>query len=643
MIASASHPTNRKSIARERERVLRDTRRFRRFLADARRLSQTLSTMSSLKLIEKTCELRQIAVGGHGRSDVDLICRAAGQVSEGVRRVLELDLFDEQLQAGYIVCHNAVAEMQTGEGKTFALILPAYFRALAGRGVHVASPNDYLAKRDFEKLAPVFEILGVTTGLVSTENRDEIASRAAYQADITYGPGQVFGFDYLRDQLSIDQNNMRPLGDRTLAAMSQRSPLVKRRMRGLYAAIIDEVDDVLIDDAVSPLVLSSSDDSEASDAEIYRHALDFSTLLVEDVDYRRDVLQGVNLTDAGIAKAYQDRLRAMDPRLARPWHEYVSLALRARLVLRRDVHYVIQDDEVRIVDSSTGRIFQDRSWSDGLHQSIQCREGLRIQCENKNLARITRQRFYRSYQQLGGMTGTAMGCEREFAKVYGLPVAIVSPRLASRRVMLPERVSLLQSEKLCEIADETKLLIDDGRSVLIGTLCISESIAVSQALAERGLSFELLNGVQDADEAAIIARTGEAGAITVATNLAGRGTDIKITDEVSRRGGLHVIVSESHSLERVDRQLIGRCARCGDPGTARVYVSTEDDLACVQAPWITRSIIRWIASGRRGELKLAKQLKRAQATQQRRAASLRLRLLESDQDDEQILKRRQAS
>ncbi len=643
MIAGDSHSSDRRSIAHARDRALRDAKQHRQFIAEARRLANELATATTTQLIEKTFQLRQIAVRPSVSPDIDLISHAAGQVIEAVRRVLAIELFDEQLQAGYIVCHNAIAEMQTGEGKTFAVILPAYFHALAGRGVHVATPNDYLAKRDYATLKPVYKLLGITTGLVSTENHDEVATRNAYQADITYGPGQVFGFDYLRDQLSIDQNNMRPLGDRTLASFNQRPPLAKRRLRGLYAAIIDEADDVLVDDAVSPLVLSSSDNSESPDAEIYGHARDVSTSLSEGVDYRRDVSHGLRLTDIGIANIYRDQRWALDPRLARPLHEYVALALRARLEFHRDVHYVIQDDDIRIVDSSTGRIFEDRSWSEGLHQSIQCREGLKVQRENTTLARITRQRFYRSYQHLGGMTGTTIGCEPEFARVYGLPVVTVPTRLASRRVVLPENISLSQTDKLAEIAAETKSVIDNGRAVLIGTLCISESIAVSHALAEQGLSFEILNGVQDADEAAIIARAGDTGAITVATNLAGRGTDIKISKDVELSGGLHVIVSQSHSLERVDRQLIGRCARCGDPGTARLYVSAEDDLVRVQAPWIARSIVRWIASGRRGEWKLAKDLKRAQATQQRSAADLRFRLLQCDQNDERILKRRQAS
>jgi preprotein translocase subunit SecA len=329
--------------------------------------------------------------------------------------------------------------------------------------------------------------------------------------------------------------------------------------------------------------------------------------------------------------------------LIRPWHEYVVLALRAMHCYTRDVHYVVNEDKVQIVDASTGRIMEDRSWSDGLHQAVEARENLEISCENLPLARITRQRFYRYYETLAGMTGTATGCEREFASVYGIPVSVVPLRIPTKRVLLPEHVALTGEEKLSAIGVECEAMIGRGRAVLIGTLNIAESIEVAEELTARGLSFQLLNGVQDADEAAIVAMAGRSGAITVATNLAGRGTDIALDETVARSGGLHVVVTQQHLLARVDRQLIGRCARCGDPGSARVFICAADSIARDQAPWIGRAIERWSNRGRSGELVFASRIRRVQARQQQLASSHRWGLLQTDREEEKLLANRDES
>ena len=351
----------------------------------------------------------------------------------------------------------------------------------------------------------------------------------------------------------------------------------------------------------------------------------------------------MHLTDDGFDQVYVHQDMTVHPHLVRPWHEYVVLALRAKHGFERDVHYVVREREVQIVDSSTGRIFVDRTWSDGLHQAIEARESLRISRETTSLAKITRQRFYRYYHSLGGLTGTATGCEQEFATVYGLPVESVPLRVPSQRILLPDHVSLTHQEKLAAIGDEAEATIQAGRAVLIGTLSISESRDVASELQSKGLAVQLLNGVQDADEAAVVAAAGQPSAVTVATNLAGRGTDIKLHPSVAKLGGLHVIVTQKHSLSRVDRQLIGRCARCGDPGTARVFVSAADALIREHAPWIVRAIRRWDRRGRRGELALGERHGRIQKDQQRLATSLRWRLLQSDQEDEKLLNRSHAS
>ncbi len=574
--------------------------------------------------------------------DSRVLVLAAAGVIEAVRQALGLQLFDVQLHAGVIVSRGAVAEMQTGEGKTLSVAMPAYVKALAGRGVHVATPNSYLAERDCQRLAPVFSLLGMTTGLLQ-DKAPAKATRAAYQADITYGPGHAFGFDYLRDQLTLDRISSQKLGhqlySRMLGEATEEAPL----QRGLFAAIVDEIDHVLLDDAVSPLLLSGGGEGESPDADVHREARVVAESLEIEHDFQSLAGENVQLTEAGFERVYKHEEMTLHPQLVRPWHEYVVLALRAMHVFQRDVHYVVRDNDVQIVDASTGRIFEDRTWSDGLHQAVEARESLSISRETLPLAKITRQRFYRYYQSLAGMTGTATGCEREFATVYGLPVCEVPLRIPTKRIVLSAHVSLTWQEKLMAIGDETETIIRSGRAVLIGTLNIAESVEVASELTSRGLALELLNGVQDADEAAIIAKAGQPSAITVATNLAGRGTDIALHPTVAKLGGLHVILTQKHSLFRVDRQLIGRCARCGDPGTARVFVSAADVLPQDHAPWIGRAIKRWDDRGRFGKLALEDRLQRVQANQQRLATSRRWRLLQSDQEDEKLLNKSSAA
>jgi preprotein translocase subunit SecA len=362
----------------------------------------------------------------------------------------------------------------------------------------------------------------------------------------------------------------------------------------------------------------------------------FTDRLAVGIDFRVTNAGHIELTNLGFESVYSNTAMTVHPELVRPWHEYVVAALRARFLFRRDVNYIVREHRVQIVDSSTGRIFADRSWSDGMHQAVEAKEGLRISPENIPLARITRQRFYRYYQSLGGMTGTATGCEHEFAAVYGLPIAVVPLRLTSKRSLLPERICLTRAEKLAAVADETAALCQRGRAVLIGTLSIADSVDVAQQLTARGLDFQLLNGVQDADEASVIQQAGQPGAITVATNLAGRGTDIALAPKVTAEGGLHVIVFDSHLYSRVDRQLIGRSARCGDPGTARRFFSADDALLRDQASWLARAIQRWDRDGRRGKPEITNRLVRIQAEQHRRATSLRWQLLQADHEDAKL-------
>ena len=639
MIARANALADRSSLAKQRNRTLRQRGWIQRVVQETKTVAQSIHDCRPEVLQAHTVKLRQYFRSASDVADERLLALAGAGVFESLRQSLGISLFDVQVHAGIAVTCGAVAEMQTGEGKTFAGILPAYVHALSQRGVHVATTNDYLARRDHDKLAPVFTRLGMTTGLLEDGASDE-ETKAAYDADVTYGPGHAFGFDYLRDQLQLQTAESAPIGSSVYARLQGQSAESKLRQRGLHASIVDEIDHVLIDDAVSPLLLSSSSQGDAPDAEIHVCAKLAAAELDDEVDFCFDrQLGSVELSQRGFDRVYADGSMAMHDKLVRPWHEYVTLALRAKHLFQRDVHYVVSEEEVQIVDASTGRIFQDRTWSDGLHQAVLAAEELPITPETHPLAKITRQRFYRYYENLGGMTGTATGCEKEFASVYGLPVNVVPLRFASLRDVQVEQISPSSADKVIAIADEVQRLNDAGRAVLIGTLNISQSLLVGEELERRGLPFQLLNGVQDADEAAIVAAAGQSGAITVATNLAGRGTDISLDATVKQLGGLHVIVTELHSLARVDRQLIGRSARCGDPGTARVFVSPEDDMFAKHAPWLARAINRRIDTNQEGLGSLCRQVGRVQRSLQRKSTQVRWQLLQRDQQNESILDR----
>ncbi len=636
MIRRADATSNRSSAARLKRRELNRRGWINSIIEQSKQLAERLEGSSRADLHQHTNRLRNYVRTEADQDDSKVLILAAAGVIEAVRQRLGLTLFDTQLQAGIIVSQDAVAEMQTGEGKTLSVALPAYFRSLVGRGVHVATPNGYLATRDQQQLAPVFDLLGTTTGLLADDAEPEV-TRAAYQADVTYGPGHAFGFDYLRDQLTLAKFQSSELGHEICSHLTGVRVEERLLQRGLYASIVDEIDHVLIDDAVSPLLLSGGAGGESPDADVHRAAIITAEGLEADRDYRMVRSDATELTEVGFARVYEDERMALHPEMARPWHEYVILALRAMHCYKRNVHFVVRDSTVQIVDVSTGRIMKDRSWSDGLHQAVEAREKLQVSCENLPLARITRQRFYRYYESLAGMTGTATGCEREFASVYGIPVAIVPPRIPTRRIVLPNIVTLNRHEKFDAIAAECEAMIGAGRAVLVGTLSIEESNEVARQLTSRGLKFELLNGVQDADEAAIVAGTGRRGSITVATNLAGRGTDITLDSDVSGNGGLHVVVTQQHLLARVDRQLVGRCARCGDPGSTRVFISADDTISHDTAPWIGRAIERWNARGRHSDIEFGHRIGRIQSGQQRKASSHRWQMLQSDRQDEKLL------
>ncbi|MCM2372827.1 preprotein translocase subunit SecA [Aporhodopirellula aestuarii] len=645
-----THPTpgtlNRTSSARSIARQTTDTRWIASVIQRGRDAAIAIQDDAGDSLQTHTQRLKTWIRQPHDqlkRSDesTEILTLAIGVVQTAVQREMSISLFDVQWHAGIVMSLGSIAEMQTGEGKTLAGVLPAYLHALRGQGVHVVTPNAYLARRDYEQLRPVYERCGISTSVVE-DGYDDDQARRAYASDITYGSAHTIGFDFLRDQLIEQQTASLAVGERFLRDLrGAQSP--RGRQRGLISAIVDEADDVLLDDAVSPLILSGASNGDAVDAELHRIAVEFINDLSEGEHFVFAGGDRIELTDAGFTTVYQHIEAATHSKLVRPWHEYIVSALRAAFCYQRDVHYVVRDSEIQLIDSSTGRVFADRTWSGGLHQAVQAREDLKITSESSTLGRVTKQRFFRSYRFLTGMTGTADQCQDELERVYGTPVSTIELRHPSKRETYPPRVVMTRDEKYDAVVNEAIQLAASGRPVLIGTLSVSESLEIAARLRERDCEFKILNGIQDADEAAVISAAGESGAITVATNLAGRGTDIGLDPESLTRGGLHVIVTQMHSLARVDRQLIGRAARCGDPGSCRFFIAADDDLLIQHAPWISRHLSRCDRLAEDCGLditrrfKLLKQIETVQRRTQRQATIRRLRLLQSDSHEQQLL------
>ncbi len=548
-----------------------------------------LSSSTDKEIADKTIALRQRVSDGQSIQSCDLLVATFALVKEAARRTIGLIHYDEQLLAGIALSTGAIAEMQTGEGKTLASTLPAVLHALSGRGVHIATVNAYLAERDFQFLSPLYALLGLTVGYARDGDAPD-EKRQAYSCDITYATGYELGFDYLRDQVALRQQRRLPVGRRVRDGLRGRSVASPAVQRGHAFVIIDEVDSVLIDEANTPLILSAPRNGQLSTHEAYLHADDLAKTLDPDCDY---VYQAANdslkLTELGSRKVHGNMPRAANA-LARPWSMYVEQSLRAQLLYERDVHYVIRDDVVQIVDEYTGRIFTERSWRDGLHQAVEAKERVPFSDEKRSIARISRQRYFQMYAQLCGMTGTANGHEREFRQFYGLPVVSMPLRKPNRRERLPTRYFASPHDKWESITEDVARRHRLGQPVLVGTRTIANSRQLASQLTRAGVPFRLLNGVQDEDEAALVAAAGERSAVTIATNMAGRGTDIVPTTASIECGGLHVIAAEHHDSQRIDRQLAGRAARQGDPGSCQFFVSAEDDLLRRHAPQLAATI-----------------------------------------------------
>ncbi|UPT54737.1 preprotein translocase subunit SecA [Dickeya zeae] len=612
----------------------RALRRMRKIVEVINRLEPDMEKLSDEELKAQTQVFRERLKKGEALES--LLPEAFAVVREASKRVFGMRHFDVQLIGGMVLNERCIAEMRTGEGKTLTATLPAYLNALTGRGVHVVTVNDYLAQRDAENNRPLFEFLGLTVG-INLPGMPAPAKRAAYAADITYGTNNEYGFDYLRDNMAFSPE--------------------ERVQRELYYALVDEVDSILIDEARTPLIISGpAEDS----SELYMRVNKIIPHLIRQEKEDSDTFHGeghfsvdekarqVNLTERGLVKIeellVQGGIMEEGESLYSPANimlmHHVTAALRAHVLFTRDVDYIVKDDEVIIVDEHTGRTMQGRRWSDGLHQAVEAKENVKINNENQTLASITFQNYFRIYEKLAGMTGTADTEAFEFSSIYKLDTIVVPTNRPMIRKDLPDLVYMTEQEKINAIIEDIKERATKGQPVLVGTISIEKSEVVSHALTKAGIKHNVLNAKFHAMEADIVAQAGRAGAVTIATNMAGRGTDIvlggswqaevaelespddaqiaaikaewqKRHDDVLAAGGLHIIGTERHESRRIDNQLRGRSGRQGDPGSSRFYLSMEDALMrifasdrvsnmmrklgmkegeAIEHPWVTKAI-----------------------------------------------------
>jgi preprotein translocase subunit SecA len=573
---------------------LNHTRRADRFVAAVNDASAGLQQLSDGHFRQRVDELRQQLARAGLDEQSAVACFAL--VREAAWRTLGQRHYDTQILGGWVMLNGMLAEMETGEGKTLTATLPAGTAALSGIPVHVITANDYLAGRDAELMAPVYELLGLRVGAVTEQAREPEARRQAYACDITYCTQKQVAFDYLRDRVAMgSRRGGLDLQLRHLTGQGgDAAPLL---LRGLCFAIVDEADSVLIDDAGTPLILSRELNNPLAD-DTYVKALDMAGRLEEGRDYRlHSQYHDAELTGAG-----RSRLLEQAAGLPAPWgrqreaETLVKQALRALHCYRKDRDYLVHDGKVQIIDTNTGRLMPDHSWEQGLHQMIEASEGCEITGERQTLARISFQRFFRRYLHLSGMTGTAKEVAGELWSVYGLEVVKVPTFRPVQRLAGTDRTHATAEQKWQAIAARVREIRRSGRPVLVGTSSVEDSEHLSRVLQQAAIPHTVLNARQDGQEAGIIARAGQAAAVTVATNMAGRGTDIKLQQGVTELGGLHVIAADRNEARRIDRQLFGRCGRQGDPGSFEAILSLQDALLKKHFPqtltWLTSVLAR---------------------------------------------------
>ena len=529
-------------------------KQYRKIVKVINELEATVAPLSDEELAGKTVQFKERVAQGETLDA--LLPEAFAVVREAAKRVLGERHYDVQLIGGIVLHEGKIAEMKTGEGKTLTSTAPVYLNALAGKGVHLVTVNDYLASRDVKWMGEVYRFLGLTTSCILHDMNDD-ERREAYAADVTYGTNNEFGFDYLRDNMKFS--------------------LEEYCQRGFHYAIVDEVDSILVDEARTPLIISGpaemSTDMYLKVDRIMRH-------FKADEHYTKDEKsRQIMLTDDGVALGEEllevDNL--YDPRNINQLH-HINQALKAHFIFHRDVDYIVKNGAVIIVDEFTGRTMEGRRYSDGLHQALEAKEGVKIEKENQTLASITFQNYFRMYDKLAGMTGTADTEAPEFKKIYNLDVVVIPTHQKMIRLDFADLIYKNQQAKYRNIVHEIRGLHEKGQPILVGTISIDISEKISKMLIKEGIEHEVLNAKQHEREAEIIAGAGQKGRVTIATNMAGRGTDIKLGEGVRELGGLHILGTSRHESRRIDNQLRGRSGRQGDPGSSRFFLSLEDDL-----------------------------------------------------------------
>jgi preprotein translocase subunit SecA len=532
----------------------RELKRLDKLATKIDALATETERLTDDQLREKTEEFK--ARYQNGETLDDLLVEAFAVVREGARRVLGLYPYHVQLMGGISLHEGNISEMKTGEGKTLTATMPVYLNALSGKGVHVVTVNEYLASRDADEMGQLYQFLGLTVGL-NLNSMDKDEKQAAYAADITYGTNNEFGFDYLRDNMVLYKE--------------------QKVQRPLFYGVIDEVDSILIDEARTPLIISGS---AAKSAVLYIQANAFVRMLKRDTDYTYDEkTKGVMLTEEGISKAEKAfGIENLFDMAHVTLNHHINQALKANASMHLDVDYVVQDGEIVIVDQFTGRLMKGRRYSEGLHQAIEAKEGLEVQNESMTMATITFQNYFRMYEKLAGMTGTAKTEEEEFRNIYNMNVIVIP---TNRPIVRDDRADLIYSSmdgKFRAVVEDIAERHQKGQPVLVGTVAIETSELISKYLLKKGIRHNVLNAKNHEREAEIIAEAGHQGSVTIATNMAGRGTDIKLGEGVIELGGLAVIGTERHESRRIDNQLRGRSGRQGDPGITQFYLSMEDEL-----------------------------------------------------------------
>ncbi len=543
-------------------------------------LEPKMMSVTDAELRQKTDEFKERLSGGESLEDI--LSEAFAVAREASRRVLlapnpdspnrTMRHFDVQLIGGIVLHQGKIAEMATGEGKTLVATLPAYLNALSGKGVHIVTINDYLAKRDKDWMSPLYEFLGLKAGAIQS-NQPYEDKKAAYLCDITYGTNNEFGFDYLRDNMRV------------------RTEEQVQISRGLNYAIVDEVDSILVDEARTPLIISGP--AEESTEKYYIADKVARRLKPEKHFEIKEKERMAHLTEEGTEEVEKQlNVDSIYTDKNMEWPHYIEQALRAHHLFKNDRDYIVKGGEVIIVDEFTGRLMEGRVWSDGLHQAVQAKEHQRIKEENQTLATITLQNFFRLYKKLAGMTGTAMTEAAEFDKIYKLEVATIPTNKSMSRTNFPDRVYRTEKEKFDAIIKEIVEIHKTGRPTLVGTVSIEKSELLSEKLMREGVEHEVLNAKQHEREAHIVAKAGQRGNVTIATNMAGRGTDIVLGEGIAALGGLHIVGTERHEARRIDNQLRGRAGRQGDPGSSRFYVSLQDDLMRIFASERVSSLLK---------------------------------------------------